>query len=151
MTSPLPTSPFAQPPDLEDRWRPLSPAETSRAATLLADAAEVIRAYLPGIDAKLTNGDLSRGAPLMVSCRMVRRAMERQSLGVTQSQTGPFMGQFSNPESNLFILPEEFRLLGRSTNMSPLGTFPAAPIIDPFNRYGTSGPAEPYPNQGFQR
>lgn len=134
MTTPLPTSPFAIWRDLAERWRPIVAAEQTRVTTLLEDAATVIRAYIPGIDVRIAAGEVPAGAALMVSCRMVRRALEQGPMGASQVQNGPFMRQFSNPEGNLYILPEEFRILGRSTNKSPLFQMPP-PGGDPYRRH----------------
>lgn len=142
-----PTAAFAQVADLVARWRPLIATEFSRAAVLLGDAAIVIRTYPPGIDGLLTSGAIPAGAPLMVSCRMVRRALEQESTVLTHLQAGPFVREFANPDGNLYILREEFRMLGLSPNIPPVGSFPPAPLVDPFNRYGSAGNADPYPGQ----
>lgn len=134
MTAPGSTSPFAVTADLVVRWRPLSAAEQSRATVLLGDASTVMRAYIRNLDARIASGDVPAGAAVMVACRMVRRAMEQRALALGKSQIGPWAGEFSNPESYLFILPEEFRILGRSTNKSPLYEFDLPPLVDPLRQ-----------------
>lgn len=101
--------------DLEGRWRPLSDAEKARAGVLLTDAAIEIDVRAP-LDAEPTAAETA--VRLVVSCRMVKRAMA-STVGdapVTQAaQTaGPFtMSQtYANPMGDLYLTKADLRLLG---------------------------------------
>lgn len=102
--------------DLEARWRPLSPAETTIAETLLQDAAVRIDAACPPGDDPLIGDDLARR--IIVSCEMVKRAMpgDPGMHGVTSYMdgSGPFQEQrnFANPQGNLYLTKADLRLLG---------------------------------------
>ena len=107
--------PYAAPADLEERWRPLSPEEKSRAGALLADASAMLAAEFARAGIEPDEGTL--GLAAMVACSMVRRAMAAGT-GADVSQLGITVGQFSeqrtfaNPAANLYINPDERRLLG---------------------------------------
>lgn len=108
--------PFATVADLEARWRPLTPTETTTATALLDDASAMIRAEAPGIDQRVDDGQLDPAVPLMVVCRMVKRAMHTSGDGVTQQQqtAGPFsqMLSFSNPQGDMYLTKADRRMLG---------------------------------------
>ena len=104
--------------DLEARWRPLSPAEQTRAATLLADAAVRIDSRVRPLPAgeDRTTDELARF--VVVSCDMVRRALATSTdlVGVTQVQQtgGPFSQShtYSNPMGDLYLSKADLMLLG---------------------------------------
>jgi hypothetical protein len=110
---------YATPDDLAARWRTLTVDEWARAETLLDDAAALIRAEVPDIDAHIADVDdpLDPDLPRLVSCAMVRRAMVAGDMsGVTsQSETvGSFTQQiaWSNPSGDLYLTRKERTLLG---------------------------------------
>lgn len=106
---------FAEVSDLEDRWRPLSPDEQTRAKVLLMDASALLSAEFErcGRDPDLVSAHLKR----QVSCYMVRRVMA-SGTGADLSQVGVTAGVFSeqrtfaNPSGNLYVSADERRLLG---------------------------------------
>ena len=106
---------FATVADLEARWRPLTEDEQEIASTLLDDAA-VMLASTVTIDP-----DDSQQESLLrvISCAMVRRAMNTMSagtMGVTQgSITADVYSQswtFSNPGGDLYLTKRELKALG---------------------------------------
>lgn len=113
-----PCAPFASRSDLEARWRPLTPAEATQAATLLDDASWMIREQIPDIDTKISSGVLAVETVRRIVCAMVKRSMA--SLGgldgvTQQSQTvGPFTvaQQFTNPLGDLYLTKKEQSSLG---------------------------------------
>lgn len=115
---------FASVSDLEERWRPLTPAEKSRAEVLLEDASAQVRVEAPGIDERIT---IQEGAtapeldpiiPRRVVAEMVKRAMlaspDQPALANYQQTSGPFSqsGTFVNPTGDLYLTKTERRLLG---------------------------------------
>lgn len=66
---------FATVEELAARWKELSNAEEDMASALLDDAAVMLRAAVPDLDARLEDGRLGVDVLSLVSCRMVRRAM----------------------------------------------------------------------------
>lgn len=131
---------FATAQDLADRWRPLSPAEETRATVLLGDAAARIRAAVPDVDARIDDGTLDPELPLIVSVEMVRRAMlapvDQAPAGQVQQTAGPFSQSVSyvNPTGDLYLTRDERRMLGggrqraSSVDMTPPHTpWPATP------------------------
>lgn len=120
--------------DVEDRWRPLSAADAARAAVLLEDAAVEIDSACPPTD-PLTDAE----ARLIVSCRMVKRAMATpggvDGVGVesVQAGAGPFQQtqRFVNPSGDLYLTKADRRLLGCGDQVAftvPMGNWaPIAP------------------------
>lgn len=105
---------FATVADLEQRWHSLTSDEQVKAASLLDDAADLIRVTCPHWR-EATSQSLIR-----VSCAIARRAMQADAIGdvsgVTQtSQTaGPFSQSFtySNPTGDLYLTAAEIKALG---------------------------------------
>lgn len=101
--------------DVEARWRPLTAAETTVAQTLLIDAASLIRARFPGIDAQVASGQVDGTILALVSANMVKRAMIAPADGITQQSDG--MGPYShsqtyaNPLGNVFLTAAETTLI----------------------------------------
>lgn len=102
---------FAKPEDLEARWHPLTGEERTRAAVLLADAADIIRSECPG-------WELAPASTLTrISCQMVRTAMGNDdTAGVTQANqtVGPFSQgyTYANPTGDLYLTRAQRRQLG---------------------------------------
>lgn len=98
-----PMRPFATHDDLERRWHALSVAECAQADELLADAAEIIRNRVAAYPETREESwwTAHRRGLILVSCQMVRTAMEQQvsggPTGVTQTTetTGPFSNTYS--------------------------------------------------------
>lgn len=119
---------FAEVSDLEDRWRPLKPDEQTRAKVLLMDSASILGAEFARCGKDVSEGpeDLLRA----VSCYMVRRAMAAGT-GADLTQMGVTVGQFSqqqtfaNPSANLYISPDERRLLGIPRRRQRIGSVPS--------------------------
>lgn len=112
---------FAEVADLEARWRPMtSAAETARATVLLADASAILRAEVPGIDARLTAvpPTLDADIPKMIVCKMVKRAMlagaDSDAVASLQQTAGPYSQSttFANPTGDLYLTKAERKLLG---------------------------------------
>ncbi|WP_442972483.1 Gp19/Gp15/Gp42 family protein [Rhodococcus sp. BH5] len=107
--------------DLESRWRPLESAEAVTASALLEDAAVMIRAACPDVDVRIDAGLLDPSVPVIVSCRMVKRAMSAPDgfegvSGFNQS-AGPFSQNlsFANPAGDMWLGKPDRKLLGCST------------------------------------
>jgi len=110
---------FATTGDLVARWRPLSTAETTRAAVLLEDASQkILDEDKHGVLADLTapTNTLKR-----IVCAMVKRAMpstDSEGPPVTQQQwgSGPFNASttFATPSGDLYLTKSERRDLGFS-------------------------------------
>ena len=83
--------------DLEDMWRPLQPAETARAARLLAKASSLLRQKLPYLDARIARfavdptdqGGLDPVTVSTVVATMVKRFLSNVE-GVAAETAGPF-------------------------------------------------------------
>lgn len=111
--------------DLEARFGALSEGERSIAAVLLGDAA----VYLDSLVAVDPANDHQANALMVVSCNMVRRAMQQSvsALGIEQATAsmGPFSqtAQFSNPSGGLYVSAAEKALLGADGGY--IGTIPA--------------------------
>ena len=95
--------------DLASRWRALDASEESRADVLLEDAAVVIDSYLRG---KVASEDALR----VVSCNMVKRAMDADMSGVSQQTetAGPYSQTFTwaNPNGDMYLTKRERDMLG---------------------------------------
>lgn len=119
---------FAQVSDLEDRWRPLSPDEQTRAKVLLMDAASVLEAEFSRMGKAVA--DASADLLRAVSCYMVRRVMAAGT-GADLTQMGVTVGQFSqqqtfaNPSANLYVSADERRLLGIPKRRQRIGSVPS--------------------------
>lgn len=106
---------FATPDDVAARWRPLTAAETVIAETLCLDASALLRARFPGIDGRITSGDLDPYVAVMVCAGMVKRALVTPDDGVSQeSETaGPFTRSqsFANPMRTVFLTAADTLLI----------------------------------------
>ena len=114
------TDTFATVEDLEARWRGLSEQERTRAAVLLGDATDLIKASAPRWS------HASEATRRRVCCAVVKRALQAEQggadglpepRGLVSSEThttGPFSDQYAyaNPEGDLFLRAPELRQLG---------------------------------------
>jgi len=128
---------YAEVADLEDRWRPLSSSEKTRADVLLGDAGVRLDALCPPTNPPtLQELDARR----IVSCEMVKRAMSTPGgldgigLASQQAGAGPFQEtlQFSNPTGDLYVTKSDRDLLGCGKQVAftqPMTDW--APVADP--------------------
>lgn len=104
--------------DLASRWKPLEGAEAETASALLGDAAVEIRAAAPNIDDRIAAGVLDADAPVIVSCRMVKRSMSGPAGFEGVSQWSPTSGPhsqsltFANPAGDMYLTKADRKLLG---------------------------------------
>lgn len=90
--------------DLESRWRPLSPSEAERAATLMDDASALLEPYRESASIELLR---------IVSCNMVRRAMETQgdAFGIDGQISQSDLWAPDLPTGELKLLTRDLRVL----------------------------------------
>lgn len=135
-------APFATADDVAARWRPLTSAEETVAATLVADASALIRARFPGIDAQVANGGLDPQILTIVVSGMVKRALVAPADGVSQESEGigPYSHSqsFANPMRNVFLSAADLTLILGYQPSGMSGTFAndTAPGIAPQVVYG---------------
>lgn len=109
---------FADVPDLEAEWRPLTSKEAVRAGSLLGYASVKLRREFARVGKEVDEEDRDLMMCLRSTCcAMVRRVMASGTgADVTQmSQTaGSFNAQqtFANPSGNMYITADERRDLG---------------------------------------
>lgn len=111
--------PFAALSDLEARWRPMQDTtEGSRAATLLDDASMMIRSQKPTADSHAASDPVFAASLKIVTCAVVKRAMQApagmEGVGQFQQSGGPFSQNltFSNPGGDLYLTKAEKKRLG---------------------------------------
>lgn len=123
---------YATTDDVAARWRPLSTAEETVAETLLEDAALIIRARFPDIDARLAADTLDPSVPRMVSASMVQRAM-RNPDGLTSVTIDDSTRRWDNTgtPSGLYLTTEEADLLGDVAVSGTAGAFTIVPYGQP--------------------
>lgn len=98
--------------DVEARWRPLTPTETTVATALIEDAEDIINVRWADLDDRVTGGSLRTATVVRVVAAMVRRAMlNRDGEGVEQrtETVGPFgtSARYVNPSNNLYLSADE--------------------------------------------
>lgn len=119
--------PFAEPSDLEARWRPLSASERGRAEALLGDATAILSAEFRALGREIDPGDAALASSLRsVCCSMVRRVMANDVDGdYTQASVtaGSFSQQytFANPAGDMYLTAQERRTLGIPKRRMRLG------------------------------
>lgn len=112
------SSPYAQVSDLQARW-PGMPGDSgtqTAAGALLGDAAFWLRQWFPSQTAQYDAGTADPTGAKILSCNMVRRALQNQDNEGVASATdtqGPYSmaRAFSNPDGNLYILNNEKTLI----------------------------------------
>ena len=116
--------------DLEDRWRPLSPVEASRAWVLIGDASRKLRSrakrYRVDLDARIAAGDLGAQDVAAVVVAMVKRVMlsgDADGIESLQQTAGPFgvSAKYSNPMGNLYVTAQDLADLGIVTTKRAYG------------------------------
>lgn len=110
-------APFATVDDLRAHWRELPVEREPDAAQKLKEASIEIRGLYPDIDARIANGRPDVEVVVLVTCRMVRRAMDvaegLENIANISNQAGPF-GQtttFKNTDGKLYLTLSDKRLL----------------------------------------
>ena len=121
-------APFADAGDLAARWRTLTTAEETQAATLLGDASNLILTEYPAacvVDDDDTEAQAVREAMLKrIACAMVKRVMMAPSDQAPMSQVqfgaGPFnqSGTFVNPTGDVYLSRAERRSLRRVNSLA---------------------------------
>ena len=111
--------PFAALVDLEVRWRPMQDeTEGDRASILLDDASMMIRSQKPTADTLAASDPVFAASLKIVTCAVVKRAMQApagmEGVGQFQQSGGPFSQNltFSNPGGDLYLTKAEKRRLG---------------------------------------
>lgn len=105
--------------DLRLHWPDLPDHLIAEAEQKLKEASTEIRALYPQTDQRIKNGELSGDVAMLVTNRMVKRALNRADTdlpdGVTQFQStvGPFAQSmsFSNADGNVYLSAADKRLL----------------------------------------
>ena len=112
--------PFATVQDLEARWRPLTPTEATRAATLLVDASVMVAVMCDkaGVPLPDTPADLLAATLKAIVCDVVKRAMQSpidQGAGKSEQRTaGPYseMNTYATPSGDMYMTASEKSRLG---------------------------------------
>lgn len=109
--------------ELQTHWPALPSGREDEATQKLAEASIEVRALYPDVDRRIVSLELDSDVPLLVVCRMVKRAMDAPAnqvagVGQIQNSAGPF-GQtlsFTNPDGNVYLSKSDKALLsaGRS-------------------------------------
>lgn len=100
--------------DLAARWRPLDAATTTVAQALLGDASALLRARVPGLDARLADATLDRALVVPVVCAMVRRVLANPD-GVVAETVGGYSYRRSDAlDGRLEPTADELALLAAS-------------------------------------
>jgi hypothetical protein len=102
-------APFATSATIAVMWRDLSPDEASRCDVLCRYASELIRAKVPGVDARVISGALNAGIPELVCAQMVMRVLRNPS-GVAAETVGPWSvtyGSSGTQATGLLTLTDE--------------------------------------------
>lgn len=107
--------PFADPKDLEARWRPLSATEATRAEALLSDASLIVDAEIERKGCPRPDKDLLK----VVVCQMVERAMGVDNTLIGADQGSMSLGDYTrtvtfsgSTAGDLYLTRGERRLLG---------------------------------------
>ncbi|MGB5794542.1 MAG: Gp19/Gp15/Gp42 family protein [Mycolicibacter algericus] len=115
---------YAQTADVAARWgrTELTPEETAMANLRLAEAERMIRRRVPGLDSKVTDGDIDAADVVQIEADAVLRYM-RNPEGYLSETDGnyTYMLQQGATPGRVSILPEEWAVLGvRATGMAVL-------------------------------
>lgn len=102
---------YATTADVAARWRPLSAAESTVAAALLADASAILRARAPSIDDRLTEATLDPALPRSVAVQMVLRVL-RNPDGLVSEQIDDYgIRRADSAAGSLTVTDDELALL----------------------------------------
>jgi hypothetical protein len=123
--------PFAELGDLEDRWQTLEEPQATRAINLLEAASRLIRAKVPGIDARIASGDLDALLVTDISCDRVRRVLVSPADGAesTTAQIGgtSVSSTFPPGVGGLRLTRPELEVLMPSTKRGKAGSQSSLP------------------------
>lgn len=108
--------------DLKEHWSKLPAEDEGDATRKLREASIEVRGNYPDLDARIADGTMDSDIPMLVVCRMVKRAMDVSEDAPTagmesfQFGAGPFAlgGKVHNPDGNIYLSAADKRLLGRS-------------------------------------
>ena len=108
--------------DLKEHWSGLPAEAVIDASQKLHEASVEVRGNYPDLDARIADGTMDPDIPMLVVCRMVKRAMDVSEDAPTagmesvQFGAGPFAlgGKVHNPDGNIYMSAADKRLLGRS-------------------------------------
>lgn len=108
--------------DLKEHWSKLPAGHEGDATRKLREASIEVRGNYPDLDARIADGTIDSDIPMLVACRMVKRAMDVSEDAPTagmesfQFGAGPFAlgGKVHNPDGNIYMSAADKRLLGRS-------------------------------------
>lgn len=113
--------------DLEFRWRPLTPAESTTAWALLEDAWAVLTVRAPALESRLVAETVSMGAVVQVVTAMVLRVL-RNPDGKRQVSIDDYSYTIDQARSTggLYVSDSELELLGSRVG----GAFSIMPSYD---------------------
>lgn len=120
---------YAEPSDVSGRLgRSLDASESTMVATRLADAERLLKARIPDLDQKITDGDVSIDLVKMIEANAVVRLV-RNPNAYTGETDGNYSYQINwkTATGELEILDNEWALLGISQAM-----FVIAPLLPPW-------------------
>jgi hypothetical protein len=107
--------------DLEERWRPLTPQETTNANAFLGDAWALLVDRRPTLEADMTAGTVSTANVVRVVSAMVLRILKNPD-GYVQESIDDWSGRRADLMSSgvLTVTPSELADItpGRATNRS---------------------------------
>jgi hypothetical protein len=127
--------------DVANVWREIDPDDAAtlrRVDMLITAASAMVRQHVPGVDSRMTAGNLAPELVAYVVAEMVARKM-RNPDGASSISTGPFSRSFAGPHG-LLLTPEDLNTLSEpDAGEAPtvygsvrlgagLGYAPAAPI-----------------------
>lgn len=144
---------YADTSDIEDRWRTLSPAETTRATTFLDDASSILRLAVPDLDTRIaadSTGDLARAAKVAVVEAVLRVMRNPYGAKRIQETIGDkaYTLDMGDERSGLFVTVEEAGPLqpsggvvgGQALGTAIVQTRPGWAPCDPYaDRFRTGG------------
>lgn len=104
---------FATYEDVANAWRPLTTAEQTLATELILYAEAQLRARVPDIEVRITNGKLDPKLATLAVVQMVRRAMENASTVLSSRTVGPYTERYRDEARGLVQITEEDLVLVR--------------------------------------
>ena len=112
--------------DIEARWRPLTPAETTVATALLADAWVILQTQVPTLVARLDDATLDPAVVVAVESAMVLRVLKNPD-GKRQESIDDYSWTIDSARSSgaLYVSDDELALLGGKSSRSAFSIAPA--------------------------
>lgn len=112
--------------DIEDRWRPLTAAETAIAPAWLDDASAVVRAQFADIDTRVTAGTPAAADVAGIVARMVMRVLQNPD-----GLIGRSIDDYQEQRDRQTVREQLYLTDGDLTLLSPVGTSANAFTIRP--------------------